>query len=180
MTSIFVAKRTGILREPDGTQHRLYAGKTLAAGTHPAVTGSPESWRPMTIDLDAPGETDSQDTEADPALFFERMQIAESDRDGLIATLSAVVAAFDSRGLFVDVDRDSEGWLVLAVGEVLDELADPIADEPEPVVVAAPADPDTKEGRAVIRQWARGQGIEVSEHGQLARSVVEAYERNHA
>jgi hypothetical protein len=185
MTEIYVARRNGILREPDGTLHRLVAGKTLAAGTHPAVTNSPDSWRPMVIELDVDGEQGPQDTEADPALFLERMELAEAERDKLVETLSRVVAVFDQRGLLVDYDRDTEGWLVLAVSKVLEELDEPLVD-PEPTdagpVVAAPelADPTTPEGRAAIREWAWANDVEVSEHGTLPKAVVEQYRAAHA
>lgn len=192
MTEIYVAKNSGVLRAPSGTQFRLVGGQTLADGRHEAVTGSPDSWVPMTVELDVDGDAAPQGTDDAPALFFERMETAEAERDKLVQTLTAVVAAFDSRGLLVDVDRDSEGWLVLAVGEVLDELAEPSPElvrqqaealEGEPpagVVVPGPADPETPEGRAAIRTWAWANDIDVSERGALPKSVVEQYRAAHA
>lgn len=172
MTEIYVAKRTGILREPDGTQHRLYAGKTLAAAGHPAVTGSPESWRPMAIDLPFGSDDEPDDS--------EELAVVEQQRDSLYATLSRIVAVFDERGLLVDVDRDAEGWLVLAVTKTLDELvAEPAEPEPQ-VVVPELADPETAEGRQAIREWAWAHDIDVAERGTIPKAVVEQYRAAHA
>jgi hypothetical protein len=177
VTEIYVAKRTGILREPDGTQHRLYAGKTLAAAGHPAVTGSPDAWRPMTVDLDVPGreETDPGHLEDD---FAEELATVEQQRDSLYATLTRIVEIFDERGLLVDVDRDAEGWLVLAVTKALDGLGR--LELVEQVVVPELADPETPEGRQAIREWAWANDLDVAERGTIPKAVVEQYRAAHA
>jgi len=180
MTEIYVAKNSGVLRAPSGEQHRLVAGQTLADGRHEAVTGSPDSWVPMVVELSVDGGQGPQDTEADPALFFERMTVAEAERDELLNVLNGIATILDERGLLEGVDREMPGWLPQAVKRIANTLAEPLTDEPEQVVVAGPADPETPEGRATIREWAWAQGLEVSERGQLPKAVVEAYRRNHA
>jgi hypothetical protein len=199
MTEIFVAKNSGVLRAPSGVLFRLVAGKTLADGRHEAVTGSPESWVPMAVELSVDGDADPQDEGPEAELLSNLLNDRDdlvAERDKLVQTLSAVVAAFDERGLLVDVDRDTEGWLVLAVGKVLDELAEPSPalvqqqaealdylpedDEPEPVVVPAVADPETPEGRAAIREWAWANDVDVAERGTIPKAVVEQYRAAHA
>lgn len=181
MTMIFVAKNSGVLRAPSGEQHRLVAGKTLADGRHEAVTGSPESWLPMVVDLavDAPGEVPA---EADG--LHEQIEELEAERDRLVQTLSTIADGLDVRGLASDVNRDEQGWLVTAVFAALDEpvtyeqaraVIEGVESEPTPVVIAGLADPETPEGRASIRDWAWSNGIDVAERGALPKSVIERY-----
>jgi hypothetical protein len=189
VTEIYVAKRTGILREPNGVQHRVYAGKTLASAGHPAVIGSPDSWRPMTVDLPF-GDVERE--QADPGhpedAVAEELAEVEAERDGLLKTLTALVEGLDERGLLPTVGRDREGWLVAAVLDKVDELsaagAKTIADveQAEPIVVPAPelADPATPEGREAIREWAWAHDIDVAERGTIPKAVVEQYRAAHA
>lgn len=196
MTEIYVAATSGVLRAPSGTLFRLHAGKTLADGRHEAVTGSPESWQPMTVEL----SVDDGREQADPGHleddFAEELAAVEEERDRLLAILSGVVAVFDERGLLPTVGRDADGWLVISIAKTLDDLASPAAvaqpivgailpSLPEPageqqVVVSGPADPETSEGRAAIRQWGWDNGHDVAERGALPKSLIEAYEQAHA
>lgn len=41
------------------------------------------------------------------------------------------------------------------------------------------ADPESKEGRLLIREWAREQGYPVAERGLIGSAIVEAYQRAH-
>lgn len=182
MTQLVIARRDGILREPDGTQHRLYRGRTLADARHPAVVNVPDSWMPVTVDLPVE-DTSLGEAGADTAELRARLGDAEAAAESYRVQLARVVALLEERG-YMPADTNREGWLVDAIAEAFDELeAD---DEPAAPAVApesdapAPApepyaDPETPEGRAAIRTWAWANGHDVSERGQLPKAVIEAY-----
>ena len=151
MTQIMVAQRSGILRAPDGKQYRLVRGQTLADGRHPAVTGSPASWRPMHVEL---AVDDSADCPPDG--FDQSDQIAELEEtvEQYRSALQAVADLLDERGLLAGVDREQEGWLIERLGELLPP-GDPVDVAPVPAAPTPPhapavqlADPETSEGRA--------------------------------
>lgn len=96
-----------------------------------------------------------------------------------------LLATADAKG----VDRKliqtrNGGFLVPA--ELLDEVApmvtEPVAVTPESYdpgpdnVSATPPEPD----RETVRAWAKAQGIEVAEKGQLRKAVWDAYEAAHS
>ncbi len=149
MTEIVVAKRSGVLRAPDGAMYRLKGGATLADARHPAVAGSPDSWRPVAVHL----PYDGAEEPAPPGASAE----------GMLATLERVVELLDGAGLLPDdVDRDREGWLVEALTATL--------------AAEAPRAGHTNDE---IRKWARLQGIEVPARGRIPSAVREAYEASH-
>jgi hypothetical protein len=182
MTQIMVAQRSGILRAPDGKQYRLVRGQTLADGRHPAVTGSPASWRPMHVEL---AVDDSADCPPDG--FDQSDQIAELEEtaEQYRSALQAVADLLDERGLLAGVDREQEGWLLDRLGELLppgdpaDVAPVPAAPKPPHAPAAQLADPETSEGRAAIREWAWSHGQNVSERGQLPKAVIDAYRAAH-
>jgi hypothetical protein len=117
MTEIVVARRNGVIREPDGTAHRIHRGKTLAHADHPIVTNVPDAWMPMTVELTTPGPQDTEQSQAD----HYREQLSE------------IADVLDEYG-FAPVDQDSDGWLVKAVRETLEELAGPEPVAPAPTL----------------------------------------------
>lgn len=69
MTEIFVSKRDGVARAPDGTQYRVHRGKTLADGRHPVVVAYPGDWMPMEVHLSVPGESEPAAPTPDAEVF---------------------------------------------------------------------------------------------------------------
>jgi hypothetical protein len=184
-TELVISRRDGIVRAPDGTQYRIYRGKTLADAQHPAVLASPSTWMPVTIDLPVEG-TDPSEAGTDNSELLARLGDAEAAVESYRVQLTRVVLLLEERGMLpAETDREREGWLVDAIAAAFDELEaelepeEPAAEPVEQVVVPGPADPETPEGRATIRTWAWAQGLEVSERGQLPRAVVEAYMAAH-
>lgn len=187
-TELVISRRDGIVRAPDGTQHRVYRGKTLADAQHPAVLASPSTWMPVTIDLPL-ADTDAGEAGTGTAELTARLGDAEAAVESYRVQLTRVVLLLEERGMLpAETDREREGWLVDAIAAAFDELeAELEPDEPaaeQPVAVqhepaAELADAATPEGRAAIRTWAWANGHDVSERGQLPAAVVEAYRSAH-
>lgn len=178
MTEIMVARTSGILRAPDGTQYRITRGQTLADGRHPAVTGSPASWQPMRVELavDDTANCPPGATGGDAEREFDelRSELAELEEtaDSYRRQLESVAKLLGDRGLLAGVDAEREGWLVSRLGELLAEA------EPDPTLGPL-ADPETPEGRATIREWAWRNGHSVAESGKVPKAVIDAYRVAH-
>jgi hypothetical protein len=187
-TELVIARRDGILREPNGTQHRIFRGKTLADARHPGVVASPDTWMSVTIDLPVE-DTDAGEAGTGADELRARLGDAEAAVESYKVQLTRVVMLLEERGMLpADTDREQEGWLVNAVAAAFDELeaelepVEPVAEQPVAVQhepAAELADPETPEGRAAIRTWAWANGHDVSERGQLPRVVVDAHRSAH-
>lgn len=162
---VMVALRDATVKTPDGALFRLRAGKTYANPLHPAVVAYPSDWRPLDIDLPAPvPPTGAPSADATAADELREELVAEAREYRSI--LDGIVTMLAERGLLAGVDTEQAGWLPRLLGELLGSR------EPDAIVAYTP--PDKAESTAV-RDWARGQGITVSDRGVLARSLVENY-----
>lgn len=167
---VMVALRDATVKTPDGALFRLRAGKTYANPLHPAVVAYPNDWRPLDIDLPAPAATGgapSADTSALDELREELAVVEEQLEESreYRRVLDGIATMLAERGLLAGVDTEQAGWLP----RLLRELLPGTADAPTAYV------PPDKAESAAVRDWARGQGITVSDRGVLARSLVESY-----
>jgi len=180
MTQIMISRRSGIAREPNGTLHRVVAGMTTADARHPLVVAHPQDWQPMALTLPAPDD-DAETVipgAGDVAVTDLRERLAEAEQRAEACTvqLSRIVELLAERGALPDeTEQQREGWLADALAAEFAELDEVLEDETAPAL----ADPETPEGRAEIRRWAREAGLEVSDRGALSRAVIDAYRAAH-
>lgn len=143
MTEIMVSRRDGIVRAPDGTQHRVHRGKTLADAAHPVVQAYPNDWQPMHVELAVDGARSHDRQVQDDDDLAELAEAAESYRAELVRLTDGLMA----RGVKVPDEGDrGPGWLVDLTLAQLDGLAatpaprTPRAAKPRPT--PRPADVD--------------------------------------
>lgn len=137
MTNIVIAKRSGMLRAPNGERFRLAKGVTLADARHPAVVAFPEDWRPVDVALSV---NDAADSDVPAAEITEdelaelRTELAEAHEtvDHLGAQFRRLIEGLVARDVELPEDEAREqGWLVGLVLDTLDATAaKPVADEP--------------------------------------------------
>jgi hypothetical protein len=120
VTEIMVSRRDGIVRAPDGTQHRVHRGKTLADAAHPVVQAYPDDWQPMHVELAVEGSRIGMDAEEREALIDE----LRDDLGHLEAEAVRLAAGLAERGYPSPAEADRRpGWLVDLALAALDERA---------------------------------------------------------
>lgn len=131
MTSIVIATRSGLAKDPDGGQFRLVKGRTLADARHPLVRAYPELFAEHTIDL----PVDDHEVAVDPDRGSLEYFTAQADE--YREQLAAVVEVLREHGALPAEDAMTEpGWLAAAVGAALDRPASdgtPPSNAEEPV-----------------------------------------------
>ena len=143
MTSIVVSKRDGVAREPNGTQHRVARGKTLADARHPLVLAYPGDWAPMVVELsvdDAPGTAAANSDDLLDRLGQAENDLAEVEElaEHRGVELQRLADALDARGLVPDPRPARNGWLVDLVLDLLPPLLEGTAPAELPVDAPAP------------------------------------------
>lgn len=159
MTELFVSKRDGVARAPDGTQYRVHRGKTLADGRHPVVVAYPGDWMPVEVHLSMPSETPeapparAADAEVFATLEELRNELAEVEdlAESRGAELQRLADGLAAAGIELPAEGDREaGWLV---NKVLDVVATWLRDNGHPAdvpvepVIAAPRAPKARPPR---------------------------------
>lgn len=120
MTEIMVSRRDGIVRAPDGTQHRVHRGKTLADAAHPVVQAYPDDWQPMHVELAVEGARSHDQQVQDDNDIAELEDAAEGYRTELVRLTDGLMA----RGVKVPDEADrGPGWLVDLTLAQLDAIA---------------------------------------------------------
>lgn len=144
MTSeLVVARKDGVLRDPDGIGYRVHKGKTLADADHPAVIANPQVFMPMEIALKVDRE-EAADVDArvldDVRADLER---AQGDAERYREQLAAIADGLAARGLVDErTDTSYEGWLSAVIFGAIDGSAaalPTVREEPEPAEAEAPA-----------------------------------------
>lgn len=152
MTEIFVSKRDGVARAPDGTQYRVHRGKTLADGRHPVVMAYPGDWMPMEVHLSMPGDAEpAADAKALATLEELRNELAEVEElaESRGAELQRLADGLAGAGVALPAeDARQPGWLVDITLDAVTGGQVPIAgpvDRPdvEPEDLAMPMQPVT-------------------------------------
>lgn len=155
MTGIVVSKRDGIAKAPDGTQHRVYRGKTLADAQHPVVLAYPGDWLPMEVHLSVPGgETEpaapAGDAQVLATLEELRNELAEATElaEDAVQEFERLQRALAANGVALPAEDAREtGWLVDLVIDVVETWRSdnasavdvtPLDAEPETAVAPRP------------------------------------------
>lgn len=171
MTSIVVARRDGIIRDPEsGAQYRTHRGRTLADARHPVVLAHPTEWLPMEVHLSVDGGPAPETADDRAAILEDQVGELVAERDELAGILTAVQQTLARGGLLDGVDTSEPGWLVRTIAEALEVESD--VEEPDTGAERVASTDD-------VRAWARENGFTVSDRGRIPQKVVEAYEAAH-
>lgn len=124
MTEIVVAVRNGLAQAPDGSNHRLVRGRTLADARHPLAQNHPELFGPYSIDLPYDGPDAESGSLAAGEVSGElvgELADARSAAESYRTQLAAIAEGLHERGLVpADLDTEREGWLAALVFAVID------------------------------------------------------------
>lgn len=141
MTEIVVSMRDGVVSGPDGVQHRVHRGRTLADAAHPIVQAYPHDWQPMVVELSVEGGGTSHagSLQQDNDLDELRNDLAEAEETAEVrgAELQRLADGLVERGYSVQGEH-RPGWVVDLAFEAIDTG---IKQQAPPAPVRAPRAP---------------------------------------
>lgn len=174
---IMVARSNALVRTPDhGPRLKVVKNVTTAEDNAEIVRKSPHLWTPLKVDYSGPAEPQPD----------EIGDLAERQGLAYLEEIRRLCAALEAAGVAVERAPDDDGPVLAGnvVDAALRELGLLDGGDPAPERDETPefddAEPDaTPEGRAAIRDWAAGAGLDVSPHGKIPADVVDQFKAAH-
>jgi len=192
MSKVMRAIKSGVIRQEDGRPRLMIReGETTAHADNPIVREHPHLWAEMTVDFPsddivaaAADDANLSHTEALRTLLaglVERgYQLPDPDSVPAEDVPDMVVRiALNNLQPCPDAVNEDDGGRVFARAQAAarPDQDPPPSDDGGPDDQASDVDPDTKEGRQVIREWAEAHGYDVHASGPLPKDVLEAWKQ---
>src|ERR1700749_5139506 len=197
MSKVMRAVRSGVIRQEDGRPRLMIReGETTAHADHPVVRDHPHLWAEMNVDFPsedmvsaAADDVNLSHTQALRDLLTGLAErgyqlpdpdsVAPDDVPDMVVRMvlnnlppcpapvnEDDAPAFGRAQVPARADQD------LPAGDEQDEQDEQGADETDQ---GPEVDPETKEGRQAIREWAEAHGYEVHTSGPLPQAVLDAW-----